>query len=93
MKNNKKNTWVNVKQNPRIKLQTNLPPRRRKHWALKGDQMQKGSYSQEKMRRKDNPYHLVADKEHFSKGPRSNPGFSDDEFYNTPKMICQVKIV
>ena len=85
MTNNKKNTQANMKQNPKIKLHTDLPPRRRQNWAVKGDQVQKGSYSHEKIERKDNPYHLVADKEHFSKGPRSHPGLSDDEFYNTPK--------
>ena len=37
----------------------------------------------------DNPYHLVADKEHFSKGPTSHPGLSDDEFYANSEMICQ----
>ena len=51
--------------------------------------MQKGSYSQ--VARQDNPYHLVADKEHFSKGPRSHPGLSDDEFYTTSEMTCQGK--
>jgi len=93
MTNNKKNTQANVKQNPGIKLQTDLPPRRRQNWAVKGDQMQKGGYSHEQIVRENNPYHLVADKEHFSKGPRSHPGLSDDEFYNTPEMIGQGKNV
>ena len=87
MTNNKKNTRANVKQNPGIKLQTDLPPRRRQNWAVKGDQMQKGGYSHEQIVRENNPYHLVADKEHFSKGPRSHPSLSDDEFYNTLKVI------
>ena len=88
MTNNKKNTRANVKQNPEIKLQTDLPPRRGQNWAVKGNQVQKGNFSHEQTARKDNPYHLVADKEHFAKGPRSQPGLSDDQFYNTPEMIC-----
>ena len=53
--------------------------------------MQKGSYSQ--VARQDNLYHLVADKEHFSKGPWSHPGLSDDEFYNTQELIGQGRSV
>ena len=93
MTNNKRNTWANVKQNPGIKLQTDLPPRRKQNWAVKGDQGQKGGYSHEKIVRENNPYHFVADKEHFSKGPRSHPGLSGDEFYNTPKVIGQGRSV
>ena len=37
--------------------------------------------------------HLLSNKEHFAKGPRSQPGLSNDEFYNTPEMICQGRIV
>ena len=87
MTNNKKNTRENVKQNPEIKLQTDLPPRRGQNWVVKGNQVQKGNFSREQTTRKDNPYHLVADKEHFAKGPRSHPGLSDNEFYNTLEMI------
>ena len=60
---------------------------------MKGDQVHKRSFSHEQIARKDNPYHLVVDKEHFTKGPRSQPSLSDDEFYNTPEMICQGRIV
>ena len=56
---------------------------------MKGDQGQKGGYSHEQIVRENNPYHLVVDKEHFFKGPRSHLGLSDDEFYNTSKMISQ----
>ena len=88
MTNNKRNTRANVKQNPEIKLQTDLPPRRGQNSAVKGNQVQKGNFSHEQTTRKYNPYHLVVDKEHFSKGLRSHQGLSDDEFYNTLELIC-----
>ena len=90
---NKRNTWANVKKNLGIKLQTYLPPRGRQNWAVKGDQMQKVNYSQKQVARKDNTYHFAIEKEPFSKGPRSHPSLSNDNFYNTPKMICQEKFV
>lgn len=85
-------TQENVKKNLAIKLQTNLPPKGKKIWAMKGAQMQKGNYSHEKMARKDDTYISSIEKELFYKGPRSHPSLSDDDFYNTPKMIFQEKV-
>ena len=45
------------------------------------------------MARKDYSYHSTIEKEPFSKGPQSHLGLSDDDFYNTPEMICQEKVV
>lgn len=90
---NKRNTWENVRKKLRIKLKTNLPPRGRHNWAMKGNQIQKGSYSREQIVGKDNAHHYVVKKVPFSKGLRSHLVLSDDDFYNTLEMICQEKIV
>ena len=46
-----KNTLAHVKKNPTIRLETNLPPKGRKNWAMKGAQKQKGNHSQEQVLR------------------------------------------
>lgn len=60
---------------------------------MKGAQMQKGNYSQEEIAWKDNVYLSTTKREPFYKGPRSHLGLSNDDFYNTPKIICQEKVV
>lgn len=90
---NKRNTQENVRKNLEIKLQTDLPPRGRQNWDVKGNQMQKGSHLQEQIERNDNTHHSATEKGHFPKGPRSHVGLSDDDFYNTSKEICQEKIM
>ena len=89
---NKKNTQANVKKNSRIKLQIDLPPRGRQNWAVKGNQMQKGSYSQKQPVGKDNIHHSAVENVPFLEDSRSHPTLSNDDFYNTLEMICHEKV-
>ena len=43
--------------------------------------------------RESNIHHSTIEIVPFSKGLRSHPTLSDDDFYNTPKMICHEKVV
>ena len=69
---NKRNTKENVRKNLGIKLQTDLPPRGRQNWVVKGNQMQKGGCVQEQVGGKGTVHHFVVEGMLFSKDSRSH---------------------
>ena len=79
-----KNTQAHVKRNLAIRLETNLPPRGRQNWIVKGAQNKKGNHSQEQAMRVKNPQHVVDERGSSGRDVRSHHGLSDDDFFDTP---------
>ena len=88
-----KSTPAHVKKNPAIRLETNLPPRGRQNWAMKGAQNQKGNHSQEHVLRTGNTQHIVEERGSSSRDARSHHGLSDDDFFDSPQLLYQERIV
>ena len=88
-----KNKWENVKKNPTIKIQTNPPPKGRKNWVVKRAQKQEGNHSQEQVMRGDNIHFSSNERESFCKGSRSHPRLFDDDYFSTPKVVYQEKVM
>ena len=86
---NKRNTQANVKKNPGIKLQTDLPPRGRQNWAVKRAQTHRIEYPQEQVNREENAHFSAMERELSYQGSRSHPKLSSDDFFSTPKLVCQ----
>ena len=88
-----KNTRAHVKKNPTIRLETNLPPKGRQNQAMKGAQNQKGNHCQEKFLRIKNTQHIVEERGSSGRDARSHHGLSDDDFFDTPQVLYQERIV
>ena len=88
-----KNTRAHVKKNPAIMLETNLPSRGRQNWVVKGAQNQKGNHSQEQVLRTKNTQHIVEERGSSGRDARSHHGLSDDDFFDTPQVLYQERIV
>lgn len=85
---NKRNTRANVKKNPGIKLQTDLPPRGRQNWAVKRNQTRRSDCTHEPVNRGENAHLTDMERELSYHGSRSHPELSGDDFFSTPKLVC-----
>ena len=76
-----------------MRLQTNLPPRGRQNWDVKGAQNQKGNHSQEQAVRGENPQHIVDERGSSGRDARSHHGSSNDDFFDTLQVLYQERVV